>query len=189
MRTAFLRPNGSRKCARAWRCEDGQSLIETAVFLPLLILLIAYAIDFGYFFFVAVNLATATRGATEYSIQGYNAPGQTSLPPAGPMSNSASIAGLASADLSGLASYTTATSVQVCSKQIGVTSNGVAECTTYGSSGGSYTPARDPEAPTFVLQRVDVTYTVQPPIPLNFFSLSLMPSLNFHRQVSMRALD
>lgn len=176
-------------CRTRARCDRGQSLIETAVFLPLLILLIAYAIDFGYFFFVAVNLATATRGAVEYSVQGYNAPGQTSLPAAGPMSNTSSVAGLASADLSGLAAYATATSVQVCSKQIGVTNSGVAECMTYGNSGSGYTPSRDPEAPTFVLQRVDVTYTVQPPIPLNFFSMSLLPVLNFHRQVSMRALD
>jgi len=36
---------------------------------------------------------------------------------------------------------------------------------------------------------VDVTYTIHPPIPLSFFSYSLVPSLKFHRQVSMRVLD
>jgi hypothetical protein len=52
-----------------------------------------------------------------------------------------------------------------------------------------FTPATDPEAPTFLLNRVDVTYTVQPPIPLSFFSYPLLPSMKFHRQVSMRAMD
>lgn len=170
------------------RGDQGQSLLETAVFLPILILLIAYAVDFGYFFIVAANLASSSRNAVEYSVQGYQSPGQTTLPSAGPMSDVTTVSGLAVEDLSGLISYSTTTTVQVCSKEIGVTSN-VTKCSSYGPTGTSYTPATDPEAPTFLLNRVDVTYTVQPPIPLSFFSHPLLPSLKFHRQVSMRALD
>lgn len=170
------------------RQDEGQSLLETALFLPILILLVACAIDFGYFFLVAANLASSSRNATEYSAEGYSSPGQSSLPAAGPMTDPATVAGLAVGDLSGLATASTTTTVQVCSKQIGV-SNNVTQCANYGPAGPAYTPAADPEAPRFLLNRVDVTYTVQPPIPLSFFSFALVPSLHFHRQVSMRAID
>ncbi len=172
------------------RNDGGQSLLETALFLPLLILLVVAAVDFGYFFIVAANLSSSARNAAEYSIQGYESPGQSSLPAAGPISSITSVAALAVSDLSSLASSSTTTTVQVCSKEIGVTSNNMTTlCDSYGPSGASYTPGTDPEAPTFLLNRVDVTYTVQPPIPLSFFSYSLVPSLKFHRQVSMRVLD
>lgn len=163
-------------------------MIETAIFLPLLILLIAYAVDFGYFFVVAANLTSSARNAAEYSIQGYASPDQGALPSPGPITDSTTVAGLAVGDLSSLASSSTTTTVQVCSKEIGITNN-VTECSSYGPSGTSYTPATDPEAPTFLLNRVDVTYTVHPPIPLTFFSYSIIPTLKFHQQVSMRVLD
>ncbi len=168
--------------------ESGQGLLETAIFLPLLVLLAAFAVDFGYFFIVTANLSSSSRNAVEYSIQGYESPGQSSLPAAGPLSSVRSVSALAVGDLSGLASASTTTTVQVCSKEIGVTNN-VAQCASYGPTAGTYTPAMDLEAPTFLLNRVDVTYTVQPPIPLSFFAYPLVPSLTFHRQVSMRTLD
>jgi Flp pilus assembly protein TadG len=173
---------------RKFRQESGQSLLETALFLPLLVLLAAFAVDFGYMFIVSANLSSASRNAVEYSVQGYETPGQATLPAAGPISTVTSVSALAVGDLNGLVSASTTTTVQVCSKEIGV-ANKVAQCSSYGPAGTSYTPGTDPEAPTFVLNRVDVTYTVQPPIPLSFFSHSLIPSLQFHRQVSMRALD
>ncbi|MHB8302655.1 MAG: TadE/TadG family type IV pilus assembly protein [Acidobacteriaceae bacterium] len=168
--------------------ESGQSLLETALFLPLLALLIACAVDFGYFFLVAANLASSSRNAAEYSIQGYQSPGQQTMPPAGPISAIDSVSSLAVGDLSGLLDASTTTTVQVCSKSIGVSGN-LTQCSNYGPAGASYVPATDPEAPTFLLNRVDVTYTARPPIPLSFFSFSLLPSLVFHRQVSMRVLD
>ncbi|MGC1783251.1 MAG: TadE/TadG family type IV pilus assembly protein [Acidobacteriaceae bacterium] len=181
---AIKRPARRRKLAE----DGGQSLLETALFLPLLVLLVAFAVDFGYMFIVAANLSSASRAAAEYSVQGYETPGQATMPAAGPISIVTSVSALAVGDLSGLVSASTTTTVQVCSKEIGVT-NSVAQCAGYGPVGTSYTPGTDPEAPTFVLNRVDVTYTVQPPIPLSFFSHPLVPSLKFHRQVSMRALD
>lgn len=168
--------------------KSGQSLLEAALFLPLLVLMSAYAVDFGYFFLVAANLTSSSRNAAEYSVQGFQSPAQASLPPAGPISNIASVAALAVGDLSGLLSFSTATTVQVCSKSIGVKNN-LTLCSSYGPSGALYAPAADPEAPTFVLNRVDVTYLVQPPIALKMFSYPLAPSLSFHRQVSMRVLD
>ncbi len=168
--------------------DSGQSLLETALFLPLLLLMIAASVDFGYFFLVAANLTSSSRGAAEYSIQGFQSPGQQTIPPAGPPSSIASVAALALDDLAGLATATTTTTVEVCSKSVGV-SNNTTLCGSYGPAGTNYTPATDPEAPMFLLNRVDVTYTARPPIPLSFFSFTLLPSLVFHRQVSMRVLD
>ena len=172
----------------AWPQDGGQSLIETALFLPILIVLVAYAVDFGYFFMVAANLTSASRNAAEYSIQGFASPAQSALPATGPITTNTSVAALAVGDLSSLAASATTTSVEVCSKILGTTGN-VTNCASYGPAGTVFTPAVDPEAPTFLLNRVDVTYTVQPPIPLSFFSHPLLPTMKFHRQVSMRAMD
>jgi hypothetical protein len=104
------------------------------------------------------------------------------------MTTATSVSALAAADVAGLGASSTTTSVQVCSKANGTASN-LTKCTNYGPVTTTYTPAQDPEAPQFYLNRVDVTYTIQPPIPLSFFSVSLVPHLNFHRQVSMRVMD
>jgi Flp pilus assembly protein TadG len=173
------------------RPASGQSLVEVAVFLPVIFLCAAYAVDFGYFFIVAANLTSSARSAAEYSIQGYSTPGQASLPSAGPSSAAASVSYLALGDFSGIANSGVQTSVQVCSKSVGITGN-LTNCSDYGPSVSTNTATAaqtDPEAPTFLLNRVDVTYTVEPPIPLTFFSVSLLPTLSFHRFVSMRVMD
>lgn len=156
--------------------------------MPVLVLLIGYAIDFGYFFIVAATITSAARNAAEYSAQGFESPGANAVAPAGPASTTTSVAAAAMADVASLVNSSTLTSVQVCSKVLGVTSN-LANCGNYGVVAGVYLPTLDPEAPFFVLQRVDVTYTVQPPVPLSLFGASFLPSLQFHRQVSMRGMD
>jgi hypothetical protein len=170
---------------------SGQSLLEVALFLPLLFLCAAYAIDFGYFFIACANLTSSGRNATEYSIQGYEGSGQTALASAGPTSSVTSVSALALGDLTGLASSSSQATIQVCSKSVGITGN-VTNCSSYGPTVSTSTTTAaqtDPEAPTFLLNRVDVTYTVEPPIPLSFFNVSLLPTLSFHRHVSMRAMD
>ena len=73
----------------------------------------------------------------------------------------------------GLANMTTKTSVQVCSKKLGITqtSNGyVTNCSTFPSGSLNFAPDQDPESNYGMLtQRVDVVYTVSPPIPVDFF--------------------
>jgi hypothetical protein len=101
------------------------------------------------------------------------------------------VAALALGDLAGLANTASQATVQVCSKSIGISGN-VTKCSSYGptvSTSTATAPQTDPEAPTFLLNRVDVTYTVAPPIPMTFFSVSLLPTLQFHRFVSMRVMD
>lgn len=116
-----------------WRASvsdvRGSSMIETAMVMPVLVLMLCFAIDIGYFFIVAANLVSSSRNAVLYSGQGFVSPAQQQLPSAGTsgsLADTAGVAGLAGGDLSGLANLTTKTKVQVCSKQIGTTqtSNG-----------------------------------------------------------------
>lgn len=188
--------------------ERGQSLIETALILPFLVFLGFNAVNFGYFIFAAVNLTAAPRTAVQYSIIGPSTPAQPTLPDAGPPGSSGTdkltVSSLAYEDiqrvlLSG-SDYTSAR-VQVCSQTVGLTGSGStqrASCVQYGAGTGSWTPAADPEAPIFILNRVDIRYDVNPPIsPFRIpvpgvpggIQLSLVPTFNIHRHVSMRAMN
>jgi hypothetical protein len=179
--------------------EWGQSLLETALLLPILLLLVFNAINFGYFFFVAVNLAAAPRMGVQYSIVGAATPSQLELPPAGPPSSNTSVSYLTYQDIKGVLPGWANARVQVCSTTLGLSGTGSsqkANCAQYGSGTETFTPASDPEAPFFVLHRVDVVYEVDPlippfelPTPGGSIPLSLVPQLRFHRQVSMRAMQ
>jgi hypothetical protein len=79
------------------------------------------------------------------------------------------------------------TSVRVCTSALGVASN-IALCDSFGPSASFPAVPADPEAPGFVLNRVDVEYTVTPIIPGPAFNVVLPANLHFHRQVSMRSL-
>jgi hypothetical protein len=164
--------------------EKAQSLVETALVVPLFLLIVFNAVNFGYFFFIAINLASAPREGVEYSIQGSATPTTPSLPGAIPIRD------LTYADMVGLES-SGASSVQVCTMLQGVAAPGTPNCVQYGSATFP-APAADPEPNFFMLHRVDVTYTVSPLIPtgLKLFGVNLTPgSLTFHRQVSMRAMN
>jgi Flp pilus assembly protein TadG len=166
----------------------GQSLIEISLMMPVLIFLVVYAVDFGFMFVAAANITSAARNAAQYSVLGYSGPAQSAEAAAGPASTTTSVTALVISDMSSLVASSTTTRVQVCSKVLGMNGN-IPNCNNYGVAGTTYTPVADPEAPRFVLQRVDVTYTVQPPVPLKVFGVPLMPNLTFHRQVSMRSMD
>lgn len=191
-----------RKIAFKLKNDAGQSLVELALVTPFLLLIALNAINFGYYFFVAVNVAAAPRHAVEYAILGPATPYGGGFPLAGPASSATSVSALAYADIqNSLPSYTTAT-VQVCSLTVpgGLNNAGTATqtakcCATTSSSsvctvgGGSFpSPAADPESPAFVLHRVDIQYTVTPLIPGTTFGIQLLPSFTFHQQVSMREL-
>jgi hypothetical protein len=186
-------PMSSSETALQSSC--GSSMIETALVLPILVLMLCFAVDIGYFFIVAANLASSSRSAVLYSAQGFVAPGQQQLPSAGTagsLVDTAGAAGLAGGDLSGLAGMALKTTIEVCSKKIGVTqtSDGyITQCSTFPSGTLNFTPDEDPSSNYGMLtQRVDVVYTVSPPIPVNFFTFT-MPALTVHWQAEMRALD
>ena len=100
--------------SRLWlRGEEGQSLIELALMVPIFTILVCYAVDFGFFFLVATSLNSAARNAMEYGIQGTSSPAQAAEPSA------AAVANLAIASI-GLSSASTATvSVRICSSAVG----------------------------------------------------------------------
>jgi len=194
----------------ATRGDSGQSLIETAFTIPFLLLIALNAINFGYFFFTAINLAAAPRDAVEYSVQGFQTPGQLTLPAAGPACSSdptrSSVSTLTYDDVTGVLSNSSGSTacpnialVRVCTSSgtSGTSGGGASQatnCTQFGTappgapSLGATAPA-DPEAPNFLLNQVDIVYQVKPLIPGRFFGITLLPTFTFHRQVSMRQLN
>lgn len=169
-----------------WLQQQAQSLIEVAVFATLIIPIVCYAVDLGYFYLVAASLSSSARNAAEYSIQGNAATANSKLPVGGPVSITTSVAALAAGDLSGLLNSSAATSIYVCSNSV-VTKTNPSRCASYGATTLSYTADTDPESSLFQLNRVDVVYTISPPIPLGA-ALSMIPT-TFHRTVEMRAIN
>ena len=175
--------NMAEAARRLYRRQEGQSLIEVALMVPIFTILVCYAVDFGFFFLAATSLNSAARNAMEYSIQGTSSPAQTAEPSATGVSN------LAIASI-GLSSASTSTvSVRVCSSAVGVNAaNNTTQCATPSAGAGAVagTPDIDPESPHFQLNRVDVAYTVTPLLPI---PVSIFPTLTFRRMVEMRAMQ
>jgi Flp pilus assembly protein TadG len=173
-------------------CESAQSLVETALLIPVLLLLVFNAVNFSYFFFVAIELTSAPHMGVEYSIQGFATPSSLSLPMATPPSSGTdvSVSSLTYADLAGLGGSSNA-QIQVCTAALGAQAAGQSSCLTTVTTKGSpsATPHIDPEPSAFILNQVDVWYTVSPLIPAKVFGLTLTPSATFHRSVSMRAMN
>ena len=190
----------------------GQALLETALMMPLMLILVLNALNLGYFFFVTTNLAAATRTGALYSIVGPGSPGTTSYPSAN--TGSLPVTTLIYQDLTG-AVWTTPNSanvtIQVCSAGLGtagsagsvlsncVSCNSSATCSSQTAGSGAsatFVPDPDPENATFVLNRVDVQYSFPPLIPGSPFNLILIGSLynsgtgqyTFYRHVEMRAM-
>jgi len=167
------------------RRQDGQSLLETAIAMPLLLGVSFNIINFGYMWFMVLTLSAAPRVGVEYASQGGQAITTTSAPGAAAVKN------LVYDNLTNAISGATTSNaaVRVCSSAIGINSSThVALCSQFGLAFTFATPAADPEAPVFVLHRVDVGYTVTPVIPGTAFNVVLPANLKFHRQVSMRSL-
>ena len=167
--------------------ESGQSLLETILIIPLLLLIIANAINFGYFFLMALNLTSASRSSTLYSIMGSATPAGSGFAPAGPTTSITSVSHLAYQDLTGAVSAPTVNgAVQVCSPSVGITNPGntnqTSACSSFPSTATFPTPNSDPElnsgntAPAFILNRVDIRYTFTPPIPAMPFNLVVLLS-------------
>jgi len=165
--------------------EQGQSLLETAIGIPLMLALAFNAINIGYFWFVMLSVASAPRQGAEYATQGGT--GSASQAP-----GTDNVSNLVYDNLTNAIKGATTSNagVQVCTNAKGVTGTGssqVSLCQQYNYS-LTTSPAPDPEAPTFVLDRVDVVYTVAPIIPGSAFAVVLPSNLQFHRAVSMRSL-
>lgn len=85
--------------SRRYRNENGQSLVETAITLSLLILMLAAAVDFGRAFYMEIEVKGAARSGATYGTQ---SPGDTT--------GMQSAANLAAGDLSSDANWKVASS-------------------------------------------------------------------------------
>jgi len=214
----------TRHFAARMPASRGQSLVETALVLPLLIMIVLNVVNLGYFFVVAVHLTGAARTATLYAIEGGATPAAGSLPSSGgsvPATNMSSVTYLVYQDLTGSLANPTGVTVQVCTQANldssgagtntntgGVLRTNCESCTSGGctplngsagssSYSGSPVPSLDPEAPGFVLNRVDIRYDVAPLIPGAIFNIPLRASgmcnsggtCAFFRHAEMRALN
>ena len=214
----------TRHFAARMPASRGQSLVETALMLPLLIMIVLNVVNLGYFFVVAVHLTGAARTATLYAIEGGATPAAGSLPSSAgsvPATNMSSVTYLVYQDLTGSLANPTGVTVQVCTQANldssgagtntntgGVLRTNCESCTSGGctplngsagssSYSGSPVPSLDPEAPGFVLNRVDIRYDVAPLIPGAIFNIPLRASgmcnsggtCAFFRHAEMRALN
>ena len=166
--------------------EEGQSLLETAIAVPLMLGLAFNAINFGYFWFVVLTLSAAPRQGVQYATQGGQASGLNSSP--GTTAVSTLVYDNLTNSIKG--ATTSNAGVQVCTNALGVAGTGANQVSLCQQFNYPLTSpvAADPEAPVYVLNRVDVVYTVTPIIPGSAFMVILPSNLQFHRQVSMRSL-
>lgn len=196
----------------------GQALLETALILPLLLLLVFNVVNFGYFYLIGVNLTGAARSSVLYAIEGAATPAAGSLPSSGgssPTTNTRSVTYLIYQDLTGALGNPTGVTVQVCSQvnvnsstNSGVNGGGATplrsnceSCTSSGCSAangykGSPVPDYDPEQPDFILNQVRIQYTFNTLIPGKIFSIPLWASplcnggtCTFTRYAEMRAMN
>jgi len=200
---------------KSTRKSRGQSLVETALMLPLLLLIVCNVVNLGYFFLVIVNLTGASRSSALYSIEGSYTPYAQQEAPSGTsgatiLTMPGTVAYTVYQDLNGAVWNPTGATVQVCTQMnINATGSGVngagaaqlANCETCISSGcgaaggGSPAPSADPEAPSFVLNQVDINYTFSTLIPGTIFNIPLQASAmcnsgtcTFVRRTRMRSM-
>ena len=169
-----------------FRSQEGQSLVETAIAMPLLLGLAFNMINWGYLWFMVLALSAAPRMGVQYATQG-GAAGTATAP------GTAQVSNLVYDNLTNAikGATTSNAAVQVCTSALGISGTGsstIAQCAQFGPAFSFPAPAADPEAPVFVLHRVDVECTVTPIIPGWVFSVILPSNLRFHRQVSMRSM-
>ncbi|SRR5258708_6448580 len=194
--------------------DSGQALMETVLMMPLLLAVVLNAINFAFFFLMALNITSSARSSGTYSIMGGATPATIAMPPAGPVTTTTSVSYIAYQDLTG-AVYTPSTAntgVQVCSPSVGVLNAGTAtqqSSCVRGDTGSIGTfPAAEPDpelnsagtVPAFLLNRVDVAYQFRPPIPLMPFNIIILASpacsssggvvtCLFYRHTEMRAMN
>jgi Flp pilus assembly protein TadG len=171
--------------------NGGQSLIEFALILPLIVLLVVNVVNFGSFLYTWIEVSNAARAGAQYMVlsgASLNHPTQAT---------SALITKLVRDDLGSLVNGSGAT-VRVCtnnngtfdltSGQVDASGNPVA-CASGNTDGFS-----DPEPGSYVLATVDVSYTWQPLIPLWDFPrlgihATLPGNLTIHRTGVMRMIQ
>jgi Flp pilus assembly protein TadG len=170
------------------RREKGQSLIETAIMLPLILAMACNAINLAYFWYMVLTLSAIPRLGAQFATQG----GQALAASSPTQPTSANISDMVYENLlHTIGGNTVNTSVRVCTTKLGKdATTKIANCQSYGPSPTTPFPANvaDPEPAYFTLVRVDVAYQVTPLIPGSVFNVILPSNMTFYRHVTMRDL-
>jgi hypothetical protein len=172
--------------------RSGIALIETALTLPLLLLLFLNLINFGFYIYGWITVNNAARAAAEYQVYNGVAVGFPGVP-----AFSQICSGVWQSDVSSL--YSTGASTGSCgwtnvTLQICSNRNGATSCSWSGSGAPpSLSMPSDPEPTLHVLYMADVVYHYSPIIPVGTLPvvnvpLTLGPSI-IERQVVMRGMQ
>jgi Flp pilus assembly protein TadG len=162
------------------RASKGQALIEYILVLPLLFLLVVNVVNFGGFFFAWITVANAARAGADYAILG--GAGSASLDSL-PMATAAQVTAMITQDISSLPNQASL-AVNICRNNNGTITTLAGSCSSMPS---------DPEATSFILTSIDVTYTYVPFIPAGFRFPNLniyatIPPTTIHRRAVMRTI-
>lgn len=198
--------------SRSRKDSRGQSLVETALMLPIMLSIVLNALNLGYFLFVTTNLTGTTRTGAEYAIVGPGSAGSTNYPSAN--TGATSVSSLIYQDMSGAVWNSPSATIQICTPSVLKSGSGPSgspvrancvlctsssSCSSASSTTGAsatFVPDSDPESPTFVTSRVDVQYSFLPLIPGTPFNLILIGTLynsgtgqyTFYRHIEMRSM-
>jgi len=152
--------------------RKGQALIEFALLIPFVFLLAVNAVNFGGFFYAWITVAEAARSGAQYWVLSSASPGNPTR------ANTAQITALVTNDITSL---------------LNRSSLSVSACTNNTAAANGCTTLSDPEASTYTLATVDVTYTYEPFIPLFSFPGmhigATLPPTTIHRKAVMRMLQ
>lgn len=152
--------------------RTGQALVEFALIVPLVLVLAVNAANFGGFIFAWITVANAARAGAQYMIMSSASPGGAT--PA----TLAQVTALVTSDVTSLLNRSSVV---------------VGTCTNGTTAANGCTTLFDPEAPSYTLATVDVTYTYNPFIPLFSFPKmgisATLPSAAIHRKAVMRMLQ
>jgi Flp pilus assembly protein TadG len=198
--------------------ENGGSIVEFALMLPIALILIVNVVNFAGFFYAFVTVGSASRAAGDYAIMGsITYPGSdasgaskpTLTAPANQLvsmtTGGQKVANMVGTAMLGLPNRTSI-SIRLCSSLSNNTSSpncnvctnasGSMSCST-GSGSFTVNPAGDTstgEGASYTLTWVDVSYTYQPFVPVNFsfpglnFGVTLPSNLVLHRQAVFRVV-
>jgi Flp pilus assembly protein TadG len=158
--------------------NGGQSLVEYALMLPMVLILIMNMVNFAGFFFAWITVSNASRAAGDYAAIAGASVGLPSR------ATASQITTLITQDMSTLPN-SASTSVNICQNTNGTITTLSGTCTSI--------PA-DTEPTSYSLMSIDVTYTYVPFIPSSFQFPNLhlyvtLPPLSIHRRTVMRLIQ
>ena len=169
---------------RNQRSRRGQSLVEFALILPLVLLLVVNVVNFGSFLYTCIAISNAARAGAQYMVLSSASVGYPSDAIA------SQITTLVQNDLG--STIGGSATVNVCTNNNGTyhpISIGTSACASANNTDGY----SDPEPTHYVLATVDVTYTWLPPIPLWEYSKlkihATLPTQTIHRTAVMRMIQ